>query len=261
MSWLPLPNLHVFVVFSLVLTRVSGLVMTAPMFATPDVPAQVRALLAFALALLITPSQTAVAVAIPASVLGYLVVVGSELLIGLVLGLGVMILLSGVQVAGQLVGRTSGLSLADVFDPAAGESIPQLASLLLLVTTAVFVALGGHRILMAGLLDSFARIPPGGGLLGLALSETVETLRDLLTASFELGVRAGAPLLAAILSATLVTALISRTLPQLNILAIGFGVNALVTFGVLALSLGAAAWVFQDPLASAAQMLVDALNP
>ena len=42
------------------------------------------------------------------------------------------------------------------------------------------------------------------------------------------------------LLATLALGLIERTLPQLNVLALGFGANALLAFAALALSLGAA---------------------
>ena len=40
--------------------------------------------------------------------------------------------------------------------------------------------------------------------------------------------------------------LISRTLPQLNILLVGFNLNAMLTLGVLFLSLGTVAWTFQE---------------
>ena len=50
----------------------------------------------------------------------------------------------------------------------------------------------------------------------------------------------------ALLLATLIVALISRTLPQLNAVAVGLNFNSLIVLGVLALCLGSAAWVFQD---------------
>ena len=53
--------------------------------------------------------------------------------------------------------------MADVFDPNSQASVPMLSHLMLLVTLAVFVAIGGHRVVMAGLLDTFQTIPPGSG--------------------------------------------------------------------------------------------------
>jgi flagellar biosynthetic protein FliR len=164
-DWLRQLDPEKFLLFTLVLTRVSGLTMTAPIYGTKDVPLQVRALLAVALALLLAPSQWHVDVAHPGTTLNYLVFVGSELLIGTCLGLGVVILFSGVQLAGQLVGRIGGLMLADVFDPTTESSVPMFSRLLWLVTFSVFVCIGGHRVVMAGLLDTFRTIPPGSGLV------------------------------------------------------------------------------------------------
>lgn len=255
MNWLAQFNFDLLILFTLILTRVSGLVMTAPIFGSSDVPIQARALLAFSLAVLVTPTQFGTLIEPPGTLPNYLTFIGSELLVGVALGLGVLVLFSGVQVAGQLIGRVSGTALSDVYDPAFGEEVPQFARLLFLLAMAVFVTLGGHRIVMAGLLDTFEAIPPGSRLVPLSL---VDTFERLLTQSFSLGIRASAPVVTALLLATVVLGLISRTLPQLNVLMLGFGLNAILTFGVLALTLGAAAWVFQDQIEPAIEMLVEA---
>lgn len=260
MSWLQLPDFHLFLIFTLVLTRVSGLVMSVPIYGTPEIPMQVRALLAFALTLLMTPTQLGVAVPDPGTLTGYLIVLASELFIGLILGLGVVILFSGVQVAGQLIAQTSGMTMANVVDPSTGEDVPQVAHLLFLVTMAVYVTMGGHRLVMAGLLNTFAAMPPGSGLLPSSLEAIVQTLHILMGQSFALGVRAAGPLLASLLLATLVVALIGRTLPQLNVMILGFGLNSVLTFGIMALSIGAAVWVFQDELASTVDLLLEAFQ-
>ena len=75
-----------------------------------------------------------------------------------------------------------------------------------------------------------------------------------------LGVRAAAPATVALLLATLVMGLISRTLPQLNILAVGFGLNAMVTFGSIAVSLGGLAWMFQEQIEPAVELLLEAFQ-
>ncbi|MFH1920333.1 MAG: flagellar biosynthetic protein FliR [Planctomycetota bacterium] len=254
MDWLAQINAEKFILFTLVLTRVSGLMITAPVYGTPEVPAQVRALLAVALAVLITPTQWHASVEDPGTTIHYLVFLGSELVIGMSLGLGIMILFSGIQVAGQMMGRIGGLMLADVFDPSSGTSIPMFSRLMLLVATAVFLTIGGHRIVMAGLLDTFQTIPPGSGAVPTSIANTFVLL---LAQSFTLAVRAAAPVVTSLLLSTLVMGLISRTLPQLNILAVGFGMNSMLTFGALALSLGTAVWVFQEQIEPALEMLIE----
>ena len=46
--------------------------------------------------------------------------------------------------------------------------------------------------------------------------------------------------------AILVMGLISRTLPQLNVIAVGFSLNSMIMIAVMAITLGAIAWIFQD---------------
>ena len=69
-----------------------------------------------------------------------------------------------------------------------------------------------------------------------------------------------APAVTSLLLATLVLGLIGRTLPQLNILALGFGLNSLLAFAALGLTLGAAAWAFQDQIQPAMQTIFNALK-
>jgi flagellar biosynthetic protein FliR len=257
MTWLRQLDLEQFLLFTLVLSRVSGLTMTAPIYGTKDVPMQVRALLAFTLALLITPTQWGLAVEYPQSTIHYMILMGSELLIGLCLGLGIVVLFGGIQLAGQMISRISGMMLADVFDPNLETSVPMFSRLLFMVTMAVFVCIGGHRIVMAGLLDTFQAVPPGSSVLPPSIAETFVVI---LTQSFGLGIRAAVPVVTALLLSTLVMGLISRTLPQLNILMVGFGMNALLTFAVAALTLGAAAWAFQEQIEPTLKTLLDAFD-
>jgi flagellar biosynthesis protein FliR len=247
-----------FVIFTFVLARMSGLVMTAPMFGSSEVPTRIRALLAFTLALVITPVQWSANVELPTSLAAFIVSMGGELLIGMILGLGVMILLSGVQVAGQIISQMSGMSLADVFNPGFDAEVPIISNLLYLVTLTVFIILGGHRLLVGALLDTYTFLPLGHAQLPPSLGTLMATL---LAESFSLAVRGAAPAMVALLLATVVLGLISRTLPQLNILAIGFGLNAMVTFFVLAVSVGAIAWLFQEHFEPAVEVIVDALRP
>ena len=69
------------------------------------------------------------------------------------------------------------------------------------------------------------------------------------------GVRVAAPVVAALLLSNLVTGLISRTLPQINVLAIGLSINALAMLVVLALTIGSAGLIFRHELAMAVHRL------
>jgi flagellar biosynthesis protein FliR len=233
-----------FIVFTLVLGRTGALLMTAPIFGTQALPKQVQALLAVAMSLLVTPVFMTASMPPIGNLAEYGRLMANEVFVGLMLGLGINILFSGVQVAGQIVSQLSGLSLADVFSPGFEEDVSVFSQLFYFLTLSVFVAVGGHRIVTQALLDTFVALPPGHAALG---NNFVEVLTSIITQAFVLGIRAAGPLLVALLLSNLVLGLISRTLPQINVIAVGFGLNSLLALGLLFLSIGAAAWTFQEP--------------
>ncbi len=257
MDWLQYLDTNKYILFTLILTRVSGLLMTAPVYGTPDIPLQVRALFAFALSLLVVPSQWGVSSPNPASLAEYMVLLGSELAVGLALGLGITVLLSGIELAGRLIDQVSGMLIAEIFDPVQGENSSILSRLIFLTTVAVYVAIGGHRMAMAGLMDTFQAIPLGSAA---APSHLADMFVALVSQSFALGVRAAAPVVASLLVANLVLGLITRALPQLNLFVLGFGLNVFLALGVLGVSLGAAVWVFADQIEPAIGVVLESLG-
>jgi flagellar biosynthetic protein FliR len=257
MAWLYQTGLNQFIVFTLVLTRLSGLMMTSPVFGTLDVPVRIRALLAVAMAMVITPTQLTAYVQTPTTLVGYGALISGEILIGLTLGLGVQILFVGPQIAGQVISQLSGISLADVFNPSLETEVPLFSHLLYLFTLAIFLTIGGHRLVMGGLLETFQSMPLGGNGFFASFQDPFTTL---FTQTLELGLRAAAPATTALLLATMILGLISRTVPQLNVMAVGFGISAMTTLGMLWLSLAGIGWVFEAQLEPFVESLLEMLH-
>ena len=243
-----------FLIFVLVLTRIGALVAALPFFGSQSIPMQVRALLAVALAVVITPLHWGLAPPQPANLLEFSVIIGREALLGLALGSAIMILLSGMQLAGQVISQMSGMSLADVVNPTFDTQVPIFSHLLEMVAIAMFFLLGGDRQVINALLGSFAWMPPGSGTLP---AELPDALSLVAAQSFDTGLRAAAPIMVAMLLAILIVGLISRTLPQLNAIVIGMNFNALVVLAMLSVTLGSAAWVFQGATDDVTTLIID----
>ena len=241
--------------FLLVLARIGGLVATAPIFGTRSVPKKVRFVLAGALALIVTPTQCGSVAS--QKLADFALLLGGELFLGVCLGLGIVILFSGVQLAGGLIGRMGGLMLADVLDPNSNENVPMFSQLMLYVTLAAFLCVGGHRIVIAALLNSYEAVPIGSVLSPESVSAVFVSL---VQQSFLLGIQAAIPVVSALLLSTLVLGLIGRAVPQLNILAVGFGLNSMLSLAALSLTLGSTVWMFQDQIEPAMQAVLDALQ-
>lgn len=243
--------------FTLVLARIGALVMTAPIFGPRSAPLQARALLAMAMALIITPLHAAESPVDMRNMIAFSHFVLNEALIGLLLGLGLLILLSGVQLTGQIISQLGGTALAEGYDVMSEESLPVYSQLFYFLTLTMFVLLDGHRLLIEATLDTYKWLPPGRAVLG---DSFVTAMTTLLSQSFQLGIRAAAPAMAALLLATLLLGLIGRTLPQINILVVGFSVNALLTVGAVLVSIGTIAWAFPQQAVAGVEMLVDAIH-
>lgn len=244
-------------VFVLVLARVGALVATAPIVSETTIPMRIKALLAVMMAAVITPLCLHHPSPEMANIAELGAAMGAEAIIGLALGLGVMVILAGVQLTGQIVGQLSGMAMAEGADPAFGSNASIFGQIFMFVTIAVFVAAGGHTLLIESLLKTFDHTPPGYATFNPALAHE---FLGLLSIGFELGVRSSAPLMIALFLATLVLGLISRTLPQINTIVVGFGVNSMLTLGLMMISVGAVAWSFQGPLTATIENLTAAVT-
>ncbi len=231
------------ILFVMVLARVSGLVLFVPGLQAISAPRWTRLLLPLALAMLITPICDPAAAPQAASTTDLLVPLCREVVLGLVFGLGLLAVVSGMQAAGSLVGQMSGMSLAETADPLAASPSTLMASLFRWIAIVCFLLMGGHRHALAAVLDTFQWMPPGQ--VGLS-SGLIETLTEVIAHSLLLALRVAAPVALALMLTTLALGFIQRTVPQLNVMAMGLGVNGMVALLVICLSLGGIAWAFQD---------------
>ncbi len=239
----------------LVMTRLSTLLMAMPAIGV-GVPKRVRAFLALMMTLLVAPSVAQVTPpdTLPAidNLVDLTIAISREALIGMLIGATIQLIVTGIQLGGEAITSTSGMQLGDAVDPTSNSSMPSVARLVGLLVTAVMLLAGGHRIVLGILLDSYASMPVGH----VEFSDSMMTLIvDQLTAGTAAGVRVAAPVVGALLLSNLVTGLISRTLPQINVLAIGLSINALAMLVVLALTIGSAGLLFQEELAKVAERL------
>ena len=239
----------------LVLTRLSTLLMAMPAVGV-GVPKRVRAFLALMLTVLLLPpvaSGTEVA-SLPRidNLIDLTIAIAREGLIGLLIGSTIQLIVTGMQLGGEAITSTGGMQLGDAVDPTTSSSMPSVARLVGLLVTAVMLAVGGHRLLLGVLLDSFHALPAGNVTFHQSMMSLVV---DQLSSGMSAGVRVAAPVIAALLLSNLVTGLISRTLPQINVLAIGLSINALAMLVVLAVTIGSAGLIFRQELTVAVQRL------
>ncbi len=241
-------------VFLLVLTRVSGLVTIAPVWGSRSIPLRVRAFLAIGIALIISPLFWYTPIDDPANLVHLVMLLTHEYLLGLSLGLAVMICFAGLELAGQVVGQMTGISLADIASPDSESGVPVFSHFLHLVMLSVFLVTGGLQHLLDAFYQVFQRVPPGAARFH---QPWLEALVEIASFSFTLGLQIAAPMMVALMLTIVVTGLISRTLPQLNVLAVGFNINCIIMLAALLLSLGVLARLFEHQ----SRVAIDLIRP
>ena len=239
----------------LVLFRLTGIFIFAPVLGSTEVPRQVKVFLALGLSLCVYPMLLepgrAAAPMVGAILDGEMslwmlgAAVGLELLVGLAIGYAASLPLIGMQIGGQVIDQQIGLGLAGVFNPDLGEQSGMVGQFLFIVALALFTALGGHRIMLAVLIGSFDRVPLGGFA---EFESLVHLMLGLLQISFDLALRIAAPLLCLTFLQTVAMGFIARTVPQINILSIGFPMRTLMGALLLMMFIGIAIQVYTDNL-------------
>ena len=212
--------------FILVLVRVSGIIVTAPIFGSSVTPPQVKIVLSLILALILYPFIPQITV-FPSRPDLYIFLIASELLIGVVLGLIGRFLFAAVEFAGTVIGFQMGLSMANVLDPQSQEQVSLVGRFETVAATLIFLTMDGHFIVIQALVKSYSVLPPGGASISQPL---VEKLTDLSASVFVIGLQIGAPLIVALFLANTVIGLLSRSVPQIQVFVVGFPLTLLLGF-------------------------------
>lgn len=213
--------------FMLIFVRASSLILTLPFFGSTNVPPMVKAGLSLSLAILLLPSAPVDPGAYPRDLWGLAPLVVGELMIGTILGLVVRLILTAVQIMGQLIGFQMGFAVANVLDPMGGGQVSVLAQFCYLMALLVVFSVGGHLIFFQALADSFAIVGPGRFTLSRALHDQVMWMSGQM---FVLAIRIGAPVIGALLFTQVVMGVLAKSVPQLNILIVGFPITLTVGF-------------------------------
>ncbi|MEL6105958.1 MAG: flagellar biosynthetic protein FliR [Planctomycetota bacterium] len=238
-------------VASLVAARIAGMLVAMPSL-SHGLSLRLKAVLVAVMTFVLVPSLPSAPLPSEAAVSEVFFRAAGEFLFGMVIGGVVQLLLTGIQLAGELISGASGTQLSTMADPTSGESMSQLPRLLGVFVTAIFFASGGHRLLIDALLSSFRNRPPTSVTPDVNL---FELLIEQLTVGMEAGIRVAAPILACVLLTNLTVAIVGRAIPQLNLLALGMNVHSLGILIVLGLTIGSAGLMFEQELVSAIHRL------
>ena len=213
-------------IFILVLVRISGIIATAPMLGSNNIPVQIKAVLILILGLIIQPFIDFPRV-LPNQPSEYVLLIFSELLIGLVMGLVGRFMFAAIEFAGTVVGFQMGLSMANMFDPMSQQQISMLARFETAVAMLVFLVMDLHLVIVQAMVRSYSLLPPGGAAMS---NDLAREILGLSASVFAIGFQIGAPLIVALFLSNMIIGLLARSVPQIQIFVVGFPLTLLLGF-------------------------------
>lgn len=215
------------------MTRIGAALLAAPIFGAASVPPVVRVTMTSAVAIFVLnwvpdvqrPDDLL-------SVSGMILVLG-EVIVGLTLGMILQIAFAAPLIAAELISGAMGMSMAISADPNGGGQTTAYGQFFSIVLVLTFLTLGAHVQWLGLVVESYQTFPPGNAWLG---AERIATVVAFGSTMFETAVRIALPITIILLLVQMVTGVLSRSAPSLNLFALGLPAGVLAGLGALLLS-------------------------
>jgi flagellar biosynthetic protein FliR len=211
--------------------RISALLISAPIFSLKALNLRIRIFLGLSITWLVYPLHDWPKID-PISAQG-LVEIFNQISIGLLMGLTLQVITAAILLAGQSISNAMGLSIANMMDPNLGN-VPVIAQFLLILSTLIFIGLGGHAMLLSLVIESFTTMPIGRQLVSQAAWIQFVTWSSMI---FLGALLTALPVMVALLFVNIGLGVATRAAPSLNIFSVGFPAMIAAGFAVLMIAL------------------------
>jgi flagellar biosynthesis protein FliR len=224
----------------LVSLRIAPALAFSPPFTLLRIPAVVRLLLSVSLAawlVLANPGQT---YRTDFWEDGLFATAAAELMLGIAVALPLQMAFAALLTAGRAVDIQAGFGLALLVDPATQSQTPLVGTVFAYAAAALFFATDGPADLLAIWAASVEQVPLGGAAFG----DSPAVLLSYISAVFVMAFGAAGLVMLVLFLLDLAISFMSRTLPQMNVLLLGFQVKTLATLIVLPIGLALSGALF-----------------
>lgn len=216
----------------LVSVRVAAATAFTSVFGPTQIPAPARVILVVALSAALISVVAVPAGSASFSLLSLLLAVLGEVSIGLAFAFGFIAAYAATQIAGRVLDTQVGFSAAAVLNPATQTVSPLLGNLFGMLAIAVFLALDGHLLLIKALSLSLQAMPPGSQLS----TASAPAILAHSSAAFVFALALAGPIMGLLALSDIALAALARSMPQLNVLVLGFAIK--IMLGLSGLTVG-----------------------
>ncbi|MHC5269554.1 flagellar biosynthetic protein FliR [Enterococcus sp. LJL98] len=209
----------------LIFIRMTAFMVISPVFSQKGIPNLAKVMLSAALMLVTFPLVTDFEVI--GNLFLFALVVWKEVLFGLAMGFLSQLIFTGVEMAGQMIDFQVGFSMAQAFDPTFEMMASQYGKLYYWLTLMLVFLTNLHHLLIKGLIASFRLVPLGAATLE---GPTVEGVMRLFALTFEMSLHLAAPLVISAMIIDILLGILSRSIPQINVLMMGMPMKTSISF-------------------------------
>lgn len=219
----------------LIFVRVSGLLISSPIFGRKNVPNVAKigfcAVLTVIFMAALPPPAT---YPVFTTVLEYLLIIVKELVFGVAMGFVLTAMFSLTMTAGALMDYQIGYSMASIYDYQNNTQMPVSGSLFNIMMLILFLMYDGHLKLVDLIGKTFVAVPVGTVMVP---REILWAAAEVMTKSFALSVMVAMPILAAGMMVEIALGAMIKTVPQMNMFVVGIPVKIVVGLIVMLLTL------------------------
>lgn len=221
-------------VFLLVLARVLGIIITAPLFSSRNIPPQLKIGLSAIVSLTVFSVLKTATIRTPDDIFSYGLLLIGEVLVGLAIGFTANLIFAAIQLAGQLIDMQLGFSIVSVIDPLHGTPIPQMGNFKYIVALLIYLVTNAHHFMFAAIIKSYQYVPLLSHSYHPAITNVV---MDIFGGTVEVAAKIALPAVGVLLITDVALGILARTVPQMNIFVVGMPLKIYVGMIVILLAL------------------------
>ncbi len=201
----------------LIFTRIAAFLAVVPFFAWRGIPVMLRIFFSLVLSVILALNWEG-EISLPASDLGLVILLGKELLTGIILGFLVYLFFSAFLMAGQFMDHKAGLMMAGAFDPLFGGQVTIIGQFFYFLAVVFYLTINGHHILFLSLKESFKVLPLAGPFVSSPVAwQYLKTFTGVFLLAFQIA----APVIIVLWLTDIALGFLSRAVPQIHVFIVG----------------------------------------
>jgi flagellar biosynthetic protein FliR len=229
------------VTFLLLFIRISSFLSFIPFFSYSTIPMKLKAAFSLWLTILLFPLVSKISFKI--NLANIFLAIMFEVSLAFFIGVVLNLIFDVLRYAAEQISFVMGFNLANVIDPNSRMNINIIGQFFTMIAILVFFTFNGDHLEIL-LLSKILKTLPLGGIFNI--HSFYEFFDIYLFKYFLLGIGIAFPVLSVSLLSDIIFGMIMKTMPQFNLLVVGFPIKIVLSFFILIAILGSLMSLFSN---------------